>query len=283
MQTPHPHFAPLPSRLARGDRHSCLSREDERRCNRLPNRPAVLHSLREYPRPLGGRIRPRSRPRDRQECLSPRAKRKGMKSSGQSAFTLVEMLVVIGIIVLLIGIAVPMLNRAWKNAVRTRMAADLQAIATGLDAYRQDFKDYPRIDYSAPGAGGATGLNVLPTSANVQIPARSFSAGRCSRRVLMHRMALTAQVSDFVPSCRPTAEHRPAKETSKLHTSPPAALTSATEPMTRPQRSMIATVTHISISPPIAPIASDGLHAAVDARRKFDDPHVQRHRQRQHQ
>ncbi len=86
------------------------------------------------------------------------------------AFTLVEMLVVIGIIVLIIGIALPMLNQAWKNAVKTRMGADLQAISVGLDAYRQDFKDFPRIDYSVIGPGGANGINV-PTSANtIQIP-----------------------------------------------------------------------------------------------------------------
>jgi prepilin-type N-terminal cleavage/methylation domain-containing protein len=63
-------------------------------------------------------------------------------------FTLVEMLVVIGIILLLIGIALPMLNRAYKNAVRTRMAADLQVISMGLEAYKGDFKDYPRLDYA---------------------------------------------------------------------------------------------------------------------------------------
>ncbi|MDB5332186.1 MAG: hypothetical protein JWP03_3337 [Phycisphaerales bacterium] len=60
-------------------------------------------------------------------------------------FTLVEMLVVIGIILLLIGIALPMINRTYKNAVRTRMAADLQVISMGLEAYKGDHRDYPRL------------------------------------------------------------------------------------------------------------------------------------------
>lgn len=59
------------------------------------------------------------------------------------------MLVVIGIILLLITIALPALNRVRTNAVRTRMAADLQVISMGLEAYKADFKDYPRLDYTS--------------------------------------------------------------------------------------------------------------------------------------
>ncbi|MDB5330534.1 MAG: hypothetical protein JWP03_1685 [Phycisphaerales bacterium] len=70
------------------------------------------------------------------------------KSHGRRGFTLVEMLVVIGIILLLITIALPVINRARKTALRTRMAADLQVIAMGLEAYKGDFKDYPRLDYT---------------------------------------------------------------------------------------------------------------------------------------
>ena len=62
---------------------------------------------------------------------------------------MVELLVVVGIIVLIIGISLPVLVSARKKAARTRMSIDLQALSQALDAYRQDFKDYPRIDYSA--------------------------------------------------------------------------------------------------------------------------------------
>ncbi|HWE97714.1 MAG TPA: prepilin-type N-terminal cleavage/methylation domain-containing protein [Tepidisphaeraceae bacterium] len=80
-------------------------------------------------------------------------------------FTLVEMLVVIGIILLLIGIATPMINRAYKTAVRTRMAADLQVISMGLEAYKGDFKDYPRLDYAAWNAS-----KTLPSPLNAPMP-----------------------------------------------------------------------------------------------------------------
>lgn len=63
-------------------------------------------------------------------------------------FTLVEMLVVIGIIVLLIGILAPALNIAYTHAVRNRMALDIQSIATALEAYKSDMRDYPQLDYT---------------------------------------------------------------------------------------------------------------------------------------
>ena len=64
----------------------------------------------------------------------------------REAFTLVELLVVIGILVLLISILLPVVNKAYKNAQRTSMQADIAAISQALDAYRQTFADYPRID-----------------------------------------------------------------------------------------------------------------------------------------
>ena len=72
-----------------------------------------------------------------------RARRLGL--TYRSGFTLTEMLVVIGIVVLVLGIATPMITRAWRAGDRTRTAADLQAIAGALEAYRQDHGDYPRV------------------------------------------------------------------------------------------------------------------------------------------
>src|SRR5688500_7994449 len=60
-------------------------------------------------------------------------------------FTLVEVLVVVGIMVLIAGIAIPMINKARKAGIKTRVAADLQSVGVGLDAYRNDFTDYPRF------------------------------------------------------------------------------------------------------------------------------------------
>jgi prepilin-type N-terminal cleavage/methylation domain-containing protein len=65
-------------------------------------------------------------------------------------FTLVELLVVIGIIVLLFSIATPIIMTARRNAERVRTQGDLNTIAMALDAYKADFKDYPRPDLADP-------------------------------------------------------------------------------------------------------------------------------------
>ncbi|MDB5295635.1 MAG: Type secretion system protein [Phycisphaerales bacterium] len=62
-----------------------------------------------------------------------------------AGFTLVELLVVIGIALVLMGILLPTITKAYGKATRTKMAADLQAIVIALDAYRQDHGDIPRV------------------------------------------------------------------------------------------------------------------------------------------
>lgn len=60
-------------------------------------------------------------------------------------FSLVELLVVIGIVGLLIGILVPTISVALKKGKRATAAAQLQLIGTALEAYKGDFGDYPRV------------------------------------------------------------------------------------------------------------------------------------------
>lgn len=73
-------------------------------------------------------------------------------------FTLVEALVVMGIILALISILLPTVNRMQKVATRTRMAADLNLISQALDQYREKFGDYPR---PASNLGSTSGAVVL--------------------------------------------------------------------------------------------------------------------------
>jgi prepilin-type N-terminal cleavage/methylation domain-containing protein len=69
-----------------------------------------------------------------------------MRHFGRQGFSLIELLVVIGIIVLLATIVLPMITQAHKQAIRVSMAADLQVIGQALEAYKHDFGDYPRPD-----------------------------------------------------------------------------------------------------------------------------------------
>lgn len=63
----------------------------------------------------------------------------------EGAFTLVEMLVVSGIIVSLLAVLLPTVGIAWRKGVRTRMQLDLAAIATGLESYKSDHNSYPIV------------------------------------------------------------------------------------------------------------------------------------------
>jgi prepilin-type N-terminal cleavage/methylation domain-containing protein len=73
-----------------------------------------------------------------------------MRGHYRRGFTLVELLIVLGMIVLLVTILLPMISRVHLQARRTAMAADLMAISEALEAYKGDFGDYPRIDRNRP-------------------------------------------------------------------------------------------------------------------------------------
>src|SRR3954471_13378632 len=70
---------------------------------------------------------------------------RGTRAASCRAFTLVEMLVVIWIILVVIGLAAPMIMRAWRSGDRAATYNDLQVIAAGLEAYRTDHGEYPRV------------------------------------------------------------------------------------------------------------------------------------------
>jgi prepilin-type N-terminal cleavage/methylation domain-containing protein len=69
-------------------------------------------------------------------------------------FSLVELMVVIGILAVLAGIILAATLRARGHAEKASIQANLATIATALAAYKQDFGDYPRIAATelAPGA-----------------------------------------------------------------------------------------------------------------------------------
>lgn len=63
-----------------------------------------------------------------------------------AAFTLLELLAVIGLIALLTGLVFGVGRRATETGKTARARAELTALRAALDAYRQAHGDYPRTD-----------------------------------------------------------------------------------------------------------------------------------------
>ena len=67
------------------------------------------------------------------------------RSAKRGGFTLIEILIVIGIIVLLMGITTQMLGTVGEAQGRAKAKSDMALIATGIEAFFNQYDTYPRI------------------------------------------------------------------------------------------------------------------------------------------
>ncbi|MHC4716195.1 MAG: type II secretion system protein [Planctomycetota bacterium] len=79
--------------------------------------------------------------------------------SGGRAFTLVELLVVVGIIALLVTILMPALGKAMELARRAVCATNLGSIGRGLMLYNTEHECYPFVPLNGAGWGVSVGTN----------------------------------------------------------------------------------------------------------------------------
>lgn len=83
--------------------------------------------------------------------------RRSVFSFRHSAFTLIELLIVVAIIAILAALAVPNFMEAQTRAKVARAKSDHRTIATGLEAYRLDTNKYPK------GNNSSRAFNPYPT------------------------------------------------------------------------------------------------------------------------
>jgi prepilin-type N-terminal cleavage/methylation domain-containing protein/prepilin-type processing-associated H-X9-DG protein len=79
-------------------------------------------------------------------------RRQSMPRTKRSAFTLLELVVVLLIVGLLIGILLPAVQNAREAARRTQCRNNLKQLGLGLHNYHDNFKMFPAGAYSAPDA-----------------------------------------------------------------------------------------------------------------------------------
>jgi prepilin-type N-terminal cleavage/methylation domain-containing protein len=68
--------------------------------------------------------------------------------NNHKAFTLIELLIVLAIIALLVGILLPSITMVRRQAQETAQKAQFAAIDMALDAFKQDYGDYPPSNYN---------------------------------------------------------------------------------------------------------------------------------------
>lgn len=88
-----------------------------------------------------------------------------------SAFTLVELLVVIGIIVILIGILIPVVGAVRKASYGAKTQQIISQLSTAIEAYYQDNRAYP-----GPVPNGAIGVPAASLIMLASAPATAVDA-----------------------------------------------------------------------------------------------------------
>ncbi len=89
------------------------------------------------------------------------------RSSAPAAFTLVELMIVIGILAMLVGLLMPSLGRARVIARQATCRGNLHSIGTAMATYRTEFNTFPNV-YSDRGGAYLIGAAIRNPDFNLK-------------------------------------------------------------------------------------------------------------------
>lgn len=90
--------------------------------------------------------------------------------AGRQGFTLMELLVVMGIIVLLMGVGIVSYTSTNKKARDAKRKADIESIRSALELYRSDQGRYPSLSVNASNCLTATSITAGSTTYLAVVP-----------------------------------------------------------------------------------------------------------------
>lgn len=79
----------------------------------------------------------------------------------RGGFTLVELLITLTVIAVLLALLIPALNQVGKTATKVKQKAQFHAIGTALEAFRNDYGDYPPSAFNGIIPNAATSSHTL--------------------------------------------------------------------------------------------------------------------------